>query len=263
MTDLLSCPPQYALPLKVAGDSIKDANDGYVCDFSSIHGWEARNEMVAFLVAAANAYATPQPLIPAQENVEAKTTDFLRWADTVIARGKTMKTDNDILDRLQEYSVYGDDAKVRIMAALAKAEIERLRALPHGSGPAQSMTESGETVAISDRLANIMTWLREPDWTEQATLEWIEDWVNRRPIAELAMVAMLMPSARPGPSSWQPTEAREKEITRLATIEECAQAAEQSLIGHTLTSGGLARQNEAEEIAARIRGLAVASTERK
>jgi hypothetical protein len=33
----------------------------------------------------------------------------------------------DIVERLQEYSVYGDDAKVRIMAALAKDEIKRLR----------------------------------------------------------------------------------------------------------------------------------------
>lgn len=33
----------------------------------------------------------------------------------------------DIVERLQEYSVYGDDAKVRLMAALAKAEIKRLR----------------------------------------------------------------------------------------------------------------------------------------
>jgi hypothetical protein len=46
---------------------------------------------------------------------------------------------------------------------------------------------------IADRLANIYTWLREPDFTEEASLEWLMDWMNRRPIAELAMVAMLMP----------------------------------------------------------------------
>lgn len=46
---------------------------------------------------------------------------------------------------------------------------------------------------IQDRLTNIMTWLREPDWTEEASMEWLMDWMNRRPIAELAMVAMLMP----------------------------------------------------------------------
>jgi hypothetical protein len=46
---------------------------------------------------------------------------------------------------------------------------------------------------ISDRLASIMTWLREPDCIEVASLEWLKDWMDRRPIAELAMVAMLMP----------------------------------------------------------------------
>lgn len=47
---------------------------------------------------------------------------------------------------------------------------------------------------IQDRLTDIMTWLREPDWIEQASLEWLTDWINRRPIAQLAMVVMLMPS---------------------------------------------------------------------
>jgi hypothetical protein len=48
--------------------------------------------------------------------------------------------------------------------------------------------------AIQDRLTDIMTWLREPDWIEEATQEWLMDWMNRRPIAQLAMVAMLMPA---------------------------------------------------------------------
>jgi hypothetical protein len=52
--------------------------------------------------------------------------------------------------------------------------------------------------SIQDRITNIMTWLREPDWTEEASMEWLMDWMNRRPIAELAMVAMLMP-AEPSP----------------------------------------------------------------
>lgn len=59
---------------------------------------------------------------------------------------------------------------------------------------------------ISDRLANIMTWLREPDWTEEATAEWLMDWMNRRPIAELAMVAMLMPSEQPPAQGNTPNE---------------------------------------------------------
>lgn len=49
---------------------------------------------------------------------------------------------------------------------------------------------------IQDRLTNIMTWLREPDWIEDANGDWLNDWMNRRPIAELAMVAMLMPAER-------------------------------------------------------------------
>lgn len=55
--------------------------------------------------------------------------------------------------------------------------------------------------SIQDRIANIMTWLREPDWTEEASLEWLKDWMDRRPIAELAMVAMLMPATtEPSPA---------------------------------------------------------------
>lgn len=68
-----------------------------------------------------------------------------------------------------------------------------------------SASEAREpATAISQRLENIMTWLREPDWTEQATLEWIKDWVDRRPIAELAMVAMLMPSPSPAVNAHLP-----------------------------------------------------------
>lgn len=47
--------------------------------------------------------------------------------------------------------------------------------------------------SIRDSLADIYTWMREPDWTEEASLEWLMDWMNRRPIADIAMVAMLMP----------------------------------------------------------------------
>ena len=38
-------------------------------------------------------------------------------------------------------------------------------------------------------------------------------------------------------------------------LEEAAKVAERSLIGHTLTPGGMARQDEAESIAADIRAL--------
>jgi hypothetical protein len=47
--------------------------------------------------------------------------------------------------------------------------------------------------SIADRLTDIYTWMREPDWTEEASLEWLKDWINRRPVAELGMVSMLLP----------------------------------------------------------------------
>lgn len=48
--------------------------------------------------------------------------------------------------------------------------------------------------SVTDRLADIYTWMREPDTIEVASLEWLMDWVDRRPVADLAMVAMLIPS---------------------------------------------------------------------
>jgi hypothetical protein len=52
------------------------------------------------------------------------------------------------------------------------------------------MSESQRTV--TDRLADIYTWMREPDTVEVASIEWLIDWVERRPVADLAMVAMLI-----------------------------------------------------------------------
>lgn len=51
-----------------------------------------------------------------------------------------------------------------------------------------------ESDKIKECLTDVMTWMREPDWTEEASLEWLMDWINRRPIAALGMVAMLMPN---------------------------------------------------------------------
>jgi hypothetical protein len=40
-------------------------------------------------------------------------------------------------------------------------------------------------------------WMREPDHVEPATLEWLLDWVNRRPLAELHRLnAPITPSPR-------------------------------------------------------------------
>lgn len=35
----------------------------------------------------------------------------------------------------------------------------------------------------ADRAA-VYAWMREPDYVENASLEWMADWVNRRPIKE-------------------------------------------------------------------------------
>lgn len=51
--------------------------------------------------------------------------------------------------------------------------------------------------SITDRLADIYTWIREPDTIEEASLEWLMSWVDRRPVAEVAMVAMLMATESP------------------------------------------------------------------
>lgn len=34
----------------------------------------------------------------------------------------------------------------------------------------------------SDR-ATVLAWMREPDYVENASLEWLTDWINRRPIS--------------------------------------------------------------------------------
>jgi hypothetical protein len=60
------------------------------------------------------------------------------------------------------------------------------------------MTDDQRTV--TDRLADIYTWLCEPDTIEVASIEWLMEWVDRRPVADLAMVAMLI-AAPPLPSN--------------------------------------------------------------
>lgn len=55
------------------------------------------------------------------------------------------------------------------------------------------MSKSESERTVQDRLANIYTWMREPDYVELASIEWLIDWVERRPVADLAMVAMLVP----------------------------------------------------------------------
>lgn len=94
--------------------------------------------------------------------------------------------------------------------------------------------------SIQDRLTNIMTWLREPDWTEQASLEWLKDWMDRRPIAELAMVAMLMPDPAATPAS----------DIALATSYLLGRGMEQSSIDAIREYRGETWQDALDEIAA-------------
>jgi hypothetical protein len=50
-----------------------------------------------------------------------------------------------------------------------------------------------EAEKASEMIAEIYTWMREPDTIEQASVEWVIDWVNRRPLASVGMLAVLMP----------------------------------------------------------------------
>jgi len=51
-----------------------------------------------------------------------------------------------------------------------------------------------EAKKIHELLTDVYTWLREPDFVENASIEWLMDWMNRRPIAAVGMAAMLNPA---------------------------------------------------------------------
>jgi hypothetical protein len=75
---------------------------------------------------------------------------------------------------------------------------------------------------IQDRITDIYTWLREPDYTEEASIEWLIGWVERRPIAEVGMLGMLVPSNLPAALEGSVAVPAD----RSAIIEECARTAE-------------------------------------
>lgn len=54
-----------------------------------------------------------------------------------------------------------------------------------GKGGHDWLTCSEKTVERlrADR-AKVHDWIREPDFAENASLEWLLNWVNRRPLAE-------------------------------------------------------------------------------
>jgi hypothetical protein len=55
------------------------------------------------------------------------------------------------------------------------------------------MADQTEAEKARECLGNIMTWMREPDWIEHASVEWLMDWINRRPLADLGMAIVLNP----------------------------------------------------------------------
>lgn len=50
--------------------------------------------------------------------------------------------------------------------------------------PAKGVT-IGDIRAWHDGGAAVLNWMREPDYVENASLEWLLDWVNRRPFAAI------------------------------------------------------------------------------
>ncbi len=175
------------------------------------------------------------------------------------------------LEAAQEYLCEGNDPRANDV--LAKIQAALAQPVPGGS--------EGER-SITDRLADVYTWLREPDTIEVASIEWLKGWIDRRPIADVAMIAMLMPaesavSPQDGRTEtrfddlitelqgWPEDGSRDTAaVTRLmkraswaidqlcqpvgtvraAVIEECSQVAESS------------EWRNAHNIAARIRALA-------
>lgn len=50
--------------------------------------------------------------------------------------------------------------------------------------PAKGVT-IGDIRAWHDGGTEVLAWMREPDYVECANLEWLLDWVNRRPISSI------------------------------------------------------------------------------
>lgn len=46
----------------------------------------------------------------------------------------------------------------------------------------------------------LMNWFREPDYAERVDLDWLLDWINRRPLAEVHALAERHVHGRPKPA---------------------------------------------------------------
>ena len=54
----------------------------------------------------------------------------------------------------------------------------------HDDHPAKGVTV-GHIRAWHDAGEAVMAWMREPDYVENASLEWVTDWINRRPLSSV------------------------------------------------------------------------------
>lgn len=73
---------------------------------------------------------------------------------------------NSVLPHLRAYEQADEDGAMVLVSRQAcdeaADEIERL---------------------LADR-AKVRAWMREPDYVEKASIEWLNDWIDRRPLKE-------------------------------------------------------------------------------
>jgi hypothetical protein len=71
----------------------------------------------------------------------------------------------------------------------------RTRQEAEGQGEEEGKEEMTEAEKAAEMISEILTWMREPDSVEVASLDWLIDWANRRPLASIGLLAVLMPFA--------------------------------------------------------------------
>jgi hypothetical protein len=145
-----------------------------------------------------------------------------------------------VLERAEQCALYNFDSveMVECKHALWEEIVAALR-MP---GPAVAAREPDAWLVLSEETGNTRIWWRDRERAEA--------WAAQHE-------KTLIPLYRALPSEAIGREAREKEITRLATIEECAREAEKSGCGDPTCSDCFGNQ-----IAAAIRALAVSRPHR-
>lgn len=77
-----------------------------------------------------------------------------------------------------------------------------------------------DEITKAQMLARINEWLREPDYSEDFSLEEVIDWIERRPISEVAALAA-QPAAPVGePVAWQACDTRYAVIDGIVTVQK-------------------------------------------